>query len=84
MIKELPNGKAIGPSGASNEMCKACKSKYFNELFHKLIIAFILKGLVPPSLNSALMIPLVKDPNKSSNDINNIRPISISKCCRNI
>ena len=35
-------------------------------------------GVIPVNLNNILIVPILKDKKKSSNDLSNLRPISIS------
>ena len=84
IISELPNGRAVGHSNISADMVKCCSSMDFNGVIHKLINTIVSKCAMPKNMNISIMIPLVKDSKKSSSDLNNIRPISISECLASI
>lgn len=78
VVKELGNGKSIGPSKVSNEMLKNCTNQIIFESLRVLIDLTFMYGIVPAQSNGAIIKPLVKDVLKSASDINNTRPISVS------
>jgi hypothetical protein len=54
-----------------------------SEAFVKKYLLFFFKyffkyGFIPLTLNISHIVPIIKDKNKLSNDINKLRPISLS------
>ena len=52
-----------------------------NEMFKNSVILFFLKYIfkyIPDNLNISHIVPIIKDKNKLSTYVNNLRPISIS------
>ncbi len=78
VIGTLEGGKAVGPLKVSNEMFKYCKCEDVFEAMRLLMETTFTHGTVPVGSNQAIIKPLVKDQNKSSSDLGNIRPISVS------
>ena len=59
-------------------MIKNC-SNFFIERYLFLFFRFIFQyGVIPDDLNITHLVPIKKDKKKSINDIDNLRPISIS------
>ena len=76
IIKELPNGKSTGISGISNELIKYGISERLLESLKIMFEKMIQCSSVPYLFNVAIIKPLIKSGKKSSEDINNIRPVS--------
>jgi hypothetical protein len=77
-LKETSNSNVIGNDGVSSNMILNCdenfiKSKLF--FFFKYIFKY---GVVPKGLNITHIRPILKDKLGPSNELNNLRPISIS------
>ena len=77
-LKETSNSNVIGNDGVSSNMILNCdvnflKSKLF--YFFKYIFKF---GVIPKGMNITHIRPIIKDKSLPSNDLNNLRPISIS------
>ena len=84
ILRNLPNGKSVGPSGVSNEMIKYCESAHLTCLFKELFEKMINFSIMPYLFNLSIFKPLVKDPKKSTIDISNLRPIAVSDVYANI
>jgi hypothetical protein len=77
-LKETSNSNVIGNDGVSSNMILNCdenfiKSKLF--IFFKYIFKY---GVVPKGLNITHIRPILKDKLGPSNELNNLRPTSIS------
>ena len=84
-INALKPGKSTGFSGVTNQMFRfanACPeiSKSIKEIFEIMINHTI----TPKLFNIALLKPLVKDPGKSTQETNNLRPVAISDVISNL
>lgn len=77
-IKEAKSSNTKGFDGISYNMLKKCNS-YALEIvllaFYNLILT---NKKLPKHFNTSIISPITKDPKKDLNDVNNIRPISIS------
>jgi hypothetical protein len=94
-IKSLSNNKAIGLSGLSNEMLKNGISNSTNTQEDQandplvssvatLFKSMIINQYVPNFFNFSIIKPLVKDANKDTDNINNLRGIAISDTLQNL
>lgn len=83
-MRALPNNKGKGESGVTNEMLKYATNTSMVYVIHWLINTIITIGVIPDKLNLSIIKPLVKDENKSTMDMNNIRPISLSETLANV
>lgn len=84
ILKSLNNGKSIGHANISNEHFKYGIT---NELIEWLTVIFesiINRNVIPDTFNIGIVKPIIKDEKKLSNDINNVRPITISDTITNI
>jgi len=72
------NGKSVGFSNVSNEMLKYGSNEDICSSMAYFMQWIINSGSVPKLFNISLLKPLIKDTNKSSDDSNNLRPLSIS------
>lgn len=96
IIKNLNSNKANGSTGLNNEIIKIACRYYENDLMtYKTndlvldIICYILQFIMdnqvfPKNFNTAEMYALIKNPDKSTSDLANIRPISVSDILTNI
>ena len=57
---------------ASSDKLIKCLLNFFNDL--------LMYNTLPDNFNVSIIKPIIKDPNKGLDEINNIRPISISNC----
>jgi hypothetical protein len=81
---DLPNGKAVGFAKTSNEMFKYGTCSELVEYLYLLFTKMINEGHMPEHFNIGIIQPIVKDKNKDLNDVNNLRPITISDSLANI
>ncbi|RMZ94723.1 RNA-directed DNA polymerase from mobile element jockey-like, partial [Brachionus plicatilis] len=84
ILKCLKNGKGIGFSDISNEMYKYGMSDTLVTIIKLIMEKIIQFGQIPKFFNIGKIIPVIKDETKSCNDLNNIRPITISDVVSNI
>lgn len=84
ILKNLRNGKAIGMNGVSNEMFKYASDTQLSELLAPLFNHIINYDIIPTNLNIGMIKPIKKDSKRNDNDLNNIRPITISDTISNI
>ncbi|RNA09839.1 RNA-directed DNA polymerase from mobile element jockey-like [Brachionus plicatilis] len=84
IIKNLPNNKSIGFGEINNELYKYGLSNLLIELVATIIEKVINSGIIPNFFNFGKISPVVKDEKKAKNDVNNIRPITISDTLANI
>ena len=86
ILKNLNNGKKSGFSGVTYEMFKYThlNNNEFIDYLCNIFNAMINSGIVPFLFNVAIMVPLVKDAKKDLDDVNNMRPISVSDAISNI
>jgi exonuclease III len=96
IINNLASNKANGSTGLNNEIIKLACRLYETDMniytsndivldMICFIIQFILdKQVFPNNFNTAEMYALIKCPEKSTSDIGNIRPISVSDILTNI
>ena len=78
IIKNLPNNKSKGPSGISNEMIKYSGSSYFIEILANLFETCFKTGILPSQFNVGKIIPVIKNPRGPTDQLQNLRPITIS------
>ena len=77
-IKKTISSNVCGNDGISSRMIKNCNENFIAStilFFYRYIFKY---GVIPTDLNITHIIPIIKDKNKSINDIDNLRPISIS------
>ena len=84
IIKSLPNNKSIGHDEISNEMIKYGCNSELNEMWCQIIEDMIKYGISPNNFNIGKIIPILKSNTGPSDNINNIRPITVSDCLSNI
>ncbi len=78
-LQDTNLSKVVGDDGLSSYMILNINQAFVNS-FILYFIQFIFKyGVIPKDFNNVHIIPIVKDRNKSINDLSNLRPISISK-----
>ena len=76
-IDDLPNDKAIGISGISNEMLRIGKCTEMIIVICHIFETVINFGILPFNFNLSILKPLVKDKNKSTSDPSNLIPLAI-------
>jgi exonuclease III len=83
IIKDLPNGKSSGLDGLTGEHLKYAGMKLIY-LLSLLCTAIFMHGVLPQSMLSSVMVPIVKDKNKRVCDKNNYRPICLANICTKV
>ena len=68
----------IGNDGISARMIKNCNNKFTTSYIFYFFRFIFHHGVIPAEMNITHIVPIKKDKSKSINDINNLRPISIS------
>jgi hypothetical protein len=77
-LQDTNLSKVVGDDGLSSYMILNINQAFVNSSI-LYFIQFIFKyGVIPKDFNKVHIIPIVKDRNKSINDLSNLRPISIS------
>jgi hypothetical protein len=77
-VKIINNSKVSSDDGLSSYMILNINNGFLNSIVF-FFYPFIFKyGVVPTNFNNIHIVPIVKDKNKSSSDLSNLRPISIS------
>lgn len=84
IISNLKNSKATGFSCVSNEMLKYGNTKMITEMIAFIMEWMMNNTIIPKLFNISILKPLIKDQSKGANDINNLRPLSISDAYTNI
>jgi hypothetical protein len=84
IIKELPNGKSIGFTEISNEMIKNASQPEIVSIITTLLKEIVKSGEIPYFFNVGKILPLVKNDKENCQDMNNIRPITVSDVLANI
>ena len=79
-LKELKNSHVKGFDKISYSMIKNALSPDVEEFFLFFFNKIMELMKIPKNLNVSIIKPILKDQEKSTDDINNIRPISISNC----
>ena len=84
IFKEMDTSYVKGYDSLSYYLLKNCpQDKLLNFLLF-FYNSFIRLNCVPKLLNISIIKPIIKDQNKKADDMNNIRPISISNCLAQI
>ncbi|GBB91698.1 hypothetical protein RclHR1_19050009 [Rhizophagus clarus] len=80
VIRNLPKGKATGPSGISNEMLQHLSPTAHDILYH-LICKIIQFSYLPKQWKEAIVFPIAK-PKPFNCDLSNSRPITLLETAR--
>jgi hypothetical protein len=75
VLLDLPNGKAAGPSGISNEMLKHLGNEMHRKLW-ELIKVILVVNEIPNDWREAVIYPIPK-PSEWECDLNKTRPITL-------
>ena len=78
VFKEMSNSQAKGRDNISNFILKKSETPLLKQVLLKFFNTMLNYLVTPVNLNISIIRPILKDQNKSSQEINNIRPISIS------
>lgn len=84
IIKGLKNGKSIGFSCVSSEMLKYGLCEEIAETMRNIYEWMLNSGCIPHLFNISILKPLIKEESKGNDNINNLRPVSISDIYTNI
>ena len=80
ILDEIETSHVQGNDQITYALLKNARSDKFDlcllEFFNKIIIT----GAIPSKLNHSIIKPILKDQKKSTEDTNNIRPLSVSNC----
>ena len=76
-INKLTEGKSCGMDGIYAEHLKHSSINY-NPLLAKCITSFLIHGILPESLMSVVLVPIIKDKSGKINSKDNYRPIAIA------
>ena len=82
-FSELANGKAIGLRGVSYEMLKYGTTNSFIKFMTKFFNCIISDQIIPDVFNLSILKPIIKSNDKTSNDVNNLRPLAMSDAIAN-
>ena len=80
----LPNGKSVGISGVRNEMIKYCHSPLLPITINILFEKMINFSVIPTMFNVSIIKPIIKNVNKDTADITNLRPVAVSDTLTNL
>jgi hypothetical protein len=84
IIKDLKEPTVSGNDSLTYSLIKNATSPSFKMALVQFFNKFITLNRIPNKLNHSIIKPIIKDQKKSTNDTNNIRPISISNCLSQI
>ena len=76
-INKLTGGKSCGLDSIYAEHLKHCSINY-HSLLAKCITSFLIHGILPDSLMSVVLVPIIKDKSDKINSKDNYRPIAIA------
>ena len=79
ILDELKSSKVKGHDCVFYDLIKNCHSSKLKEILLKFFNQLLSTNTIPINFNISIIKPILKDTEKSSEDKNNIRPISISK-----
>ena len=80
VIKNLKMSFVLGHDRIKYSMIKNGVTEKFFETLLKIFNLFLVCSKLPSHFNISIIKPILKDNNKKPDDVNNIRPISISNC----
>jgi hypothetical protein len=78
LLWQLKSNKARGITGIENECFKYSNHNTMIPLIKLILETIINKRIKVSEMNTGLLIPIIKDSKASNNDINNVRPITLS------
>ena len=79
ILDDLENSNVRGFDSISYNLIKNSLSENFNT-FLEFYNSLLIFKIIPENFNTSIITPIIKDNNKKTDDINNIRPLSISNC----
>ena len=84
IIKGLSNGKSKGFAEVQPEMYKYAMSVNFQFTVGLILETMIKYGIIPYLFNIGIIKPIIKDEKKDTNNVNNLRPVTVSDTLANI
>ena len=83
IVVKLSNGKSPGPDKLTAEHLKFCHP-IVHSILARLVTAMLVHGFLPESMLHSVIVPIIKNKNKSISDKNNYRPIALSNVCTKV
>ena len=83
-ISSLTVGKSVGFNGINNEMIIYSRCENLLKMIKSIFEKMINNSISPRLFNISIIKPLIKDATKSSNDVQNLRPLAISDVITNL
>ncbi len=84
ILKELKASEVKGFDTITYSLIKRVGSEKFNQNLLAFFNNLLKFNCIPENFNVSIIKPIIKDQDKSSDDTNNIRPLSISNCLSQI
>ena len=79
-LDDIENSPVKGFDSISYQLIKKSVSTTSKNIILYFFNSMLFSAKIPVNLNISIIKPILKDPDKKSDDLNNIRPISISTC----
>ena len=79
-LDDIENSPVKGCDSISYQLIKKSVSTTSKNIILYFFNSMLFSAKIPVNLNISIIKPILKDPDKKSDDLNNIRPISISTC----
>ena len=80
ILDELKSSQVRGHDSIFYDLIKNCHSNKLKDCLLSFFNQLLSTNTIPNNFNISIIKPILKDTDKSSEDKNNIRPISISNC----
>ena len=77
-LNDAHKSNVCGNDGISSYMILNSNISFIKTIILQFFKYIFKYGYIPDNFNVSHIIPIIKDKNKSSSDVNNLRPISIS------
>ena len=84
ILKELKSSEVKGFDSMTYNLIKRAGSEKLNHCLLSFFNNLLKFNCIPEDFNVSIIKPIIKDQDKCSDDINNIRPLSISNCLSQI
>ena len=84
ILDDLKSSKVKGHDSIYYDLIKNATSLSFKHLLLDFFNQLLSTNTIPKNFNISIIKPILKDPDKKSDDTNNIRPLSISNCLSQI
>ena len=79
-LADIDNSPVKGFDSISYQLIKNSNSPTIKNIILYFFNSILFSAKIPENLNTSIIKPILKDPDKKTDDLNNIRPISISNC----